>query len=71
MVQGLAERVLENGMPMPNIPEMSTVWTMDDAVDFIVQGEAPKSVLDETAEQIAAAPRSRLPAGKRRQPSAV
>lgn len=47
-------RQLENGVPMPNIPEMSAVWAMDDAVDFIVQGEDPKSVLDETTEQIAA-----------------
>lgn len=44
---------LDSGVPMPNIPEMSTVWAMDDAVDFIVQGEDPKSVLDETTGQIA------------------
>lgn len=45
---------IANGMPMPNIPEMSTVWNMDDAVDFIVQGENPQQVLDETVGQIAA-----------------
>ena len=45
---------IANGIPMPNIPEMSAVWEMDKAVDFIVQGDDPKSVLDEITGQIAA-----------------
>jgi arabinogalactan oligomer/maltooligosaccharide transport system substrate-binding protein len=45
---------IASGIPMPNIPEMSAVWEMDKAVDFIVQGDDPKSVLDEITEQIAA-----------------
>lgn len=45
---------LESGIPMPNIPEMSAVWAMDNAVDFIVQGEDPQAVLNEATEQIAA-----------------
>ncbi|SMF65108.1 carbohydrate ABC transporter substrate-binding protein, CUT1 family (TC 3.A.1.1.-) [Paenibacillus barengoltzii J12] len=45
---------IESGIAMPNIPEMSAVWNMDSAVDFIVQGEDPPSVLDEVTEQIAA-----------------
>ncbi|MBD2847186.1 extracellular solute-binding protein [Paenibacillus sp. IB182496] len=43
---------IESGVPMPNIPEMSAVWAMDSAVDFIVQGEDPQEVLDETVQQI-------------------
>ena len=45
---------IASGIPMPNIPEMSAVWEMDKAVDFIIQGDDPKSVLDEITEQIAA-----------------
>lgn len=43
---------IDSGMPMPNIPEMSAVWNMDSAIDFIVQGDAPQEVLDETVQQI-------------------
>lgn len=43
---------IESGMPMPNIPEMSAVWNMDSAIDFIVQGDNPQEVLDETTQQI-------------------
>lgn len=45
---------IDSGVPMPNIPEMSAVWEMDSAIDFIVQGDDPKAVLDETVEQISA-----------------
>ncbi|MNJ41748.1 Cyclodextrin-binding protein precursor [compost metagenome] len=45
---------IESGVSMPNIPEMSAVWEMDSAIDFIVKGDDPKAVLDETAEQISA-----------------
>ncbi|UOQ87247.1 sugar ABC transporter substrate-binding protein [Gracilibacillus salinarum] len=29
---------IPNGTPMPNIPEMSVVWDMDDAIELIVNG---------------------------------
>lgn len=50
---GFVEQI-KSGIPMPNIPEMSAVWEMDKAVDFIVQGDDPKAVLDEVVQQIAA-----------------
>jgi arabinogalactan oligomer/maltooligosaccharide transport system substrate-binding protein len=53
LYSGFVEQIA-NGIPMPNIPEMSAVWEMDKAVDFIVQGDDPKSVLDEITGQIAA-----------------
>lgn len=43
---------IESGMPMPNIPEMSAIWNMDSAIDFIVQGDNPQEVLEETVQQI-------------------
>lgn len=43
---------IESGISMPNIPEMSAVWAMDGAVDFIVQGDDVAAVLNETVDQI-------------------
>ncbi|GGK11798.1 maltose ABC transporter substrate-binding protein [Caldalkalibacillus thermarum] len=41
------------GEPMPNIPEMSMVWgPMNDALNFIAQGEDPREVLEEAVELI-------------------
>lgn len=40
------------GTPMPNVPEMSSVWDMDDAIELIVGGEDVKEVLDETVQNV-------------------
>ena len=40
------------GTPMPNIPEMSAVWDIDDAIELIVGGEDVKEMLDEVVENI-------------------
>ncbi|CAM3754939.1 extracellular solute-binding protein [Marinicrinis lubricantis] len=55
--QGFIEQI-ESGIQMPNVPEMTPVWEMDKAMDFILQGEDVRAVLDETVgtiqQQIAA-----------------
>jgi arabinogalactan oligomer/maltooligosaccharide transport system substrate-binding protein len=44
----------EYAVPMPNIPAMSSVWEpMEDAFEFISQGEDPAEVLEEAVQQIA------------------
>ncbi len=40
------------GTPMPNIPEMSAVWDMDNAIELIVGGEDVKEMLDEIVDNI-------------------
>ncbi|MFD3449329.1 extracellular solute-binding protein [Microbacteriaceae bacterium 4G12] len=44
----------ENGIPMPNIPEMQEVWKpAGDALQLVVTGkQAPKAALDEAVKQI-------------------
>lgn len=41
-----------NGTPMPNVPEMSSVWDMDDAIELIVGGEDVQEILDEIVQNI-------------------
>lgn len=43
---------VEFGTPMPNIPEMSAVWDIDDAIELINNGEDVGEVLDETVQFI-------------------
>ncbi|WP_017470794.1 sugar ABC transporter substrate-binding protein [Amphibacillus jilinensis] len=43
---------IEFGTPMPNIPEMSAVWDMDDAIQLIINGEDIEEVLQETVQNI-------------------
>ncbi|MGP4038429.1 sugar ABC transporter substrate-binding protein [Gracilibacillus sp. D59] len=44
---------IENGVPMPSTPQMSQVWEpMNNALQFIAEGEDPASVLPEAVEQI-------------------
>lgn len=43
---------IEHGTPMPNIPEMSAIWDMDDAIQLIINGEDIAEVLDETVQNI-------------------
>ncbi|MFC5468899.1 extracellular solute-binding protein [Cohnella suwonensis] len=43
---------IASGIPMPNVPEMTPVWEMDNALDFIMKGQDVKSVLDESVEKI-------------------
>ncbi|MFC4402557.1 sugar ABC transporter substrate-binding protein [Gracilibacillus xinjiangensis] len=44
---------IENGVPMPSTPQMSQVWEpMNNALQFIAEGEDPSSVLPEAVEQI-------------------
>lgn len=43
---------IEYGTPMPNIPEMSAVWDMDDAIQLIINGEDIEEVLSETVQNI-------------------
>lgn len=43
---------IEYGTPMPNIPEMSAVWDMDDAIQLIINGEDVKEVLTDTVQNI-------------------
>ncbi|MFA9458175.1 extracellular solute-binding protein [Halalkalibacter sp. AB-rgal2] len=50
---GYAEQI-EFGTPMPNIPAMSAVWDMDDAIEMINNGEDVAEVLDEIVEDIKA-----------------
>lgn len=43
---------VEFGTPMPNIPEMSPVWDMDDAIELINNGEDVKESLDDVVQNI-------------------
>src|SRR5699024_2972990 len=43
---------IDHGTQMPNIPEMSAVWGMDDAIELIIYGEDIEEVLDETVQNI-------------------
>ncbi|WP_112180367.1 sugar ABC transporter substrate-binding protein [Paraliobacillus zengyii] len=44
---------IANGVPMPSTPQMSQVWEpMNNALQFIAEGEDVSSVLDEAVEQI-------------------
>src|SRR5699024_11052742 len=40
------------GIAMPNIPEMSAVWDMDDAIELIINGDEIEDVLKSTGENI-------------------
>lgn len=49
-----AEQV-QYGVPMPSTPQMSQVWEpMNNALQFLAEGEDPQSVLEEAAQQIEA-----------------
>ncbi len=44
---------IEYGVPMPSTPQMAQVWApMNDALQFLAEGEEVESVLDEAVEQI-------------------
>lgn len=44
---------IEYGVPMPSTPQMSQVWEpMNNALQFLAEGEEVQSVLDEAVEQI-------------------
>lgn len=43
---------VEFGTPMPNIPEMSVVWDIDDAIELINNGEDVKETLDDVVANI-------------------
>lgn len=44
---------IEHGVPMPSNPEMDQVWEpMNDALQFIAEGDDVKEVLEEAVEQI-------------------
>jgi arabinogalactan oligomer / maltooligosaccharide transport system substrate-binding protein len=50
--QGFGEQ-LKNSEPMPNIPEMSQVWTpMNNALQFMAKGKDLQKVLDDAKKQI-------------------
>lgn len=51
LYQGFVEQIA-SGIPMPNVPEMTPVWEMDSALDFILKGDDVSAVLDETVEKI-------------------
>lgn len=51
LYQGFIDQIA-SGIPMPNVPEMTPVWEMDSALDFILQGQDVQAVLDETVEKI-------------------
>jgi arabinogalactan oligomer/maltooligosaccharide transport system substrate-binding protein len=51
LYKGFVDQIA-SGIPMPNVPEMTSVWEMDNAVDFILKGDDVTSVLDETVEKI-------------------
>ncbi|KGX92715.1 ABC transporter substrate-binding protein [Pontibacillus halophilus JSM 076056 = DSM 19796] len=41
------------GEPMPSVPEMSQIWEpMNNALQFLAQGDDPQEVMDETVQQI-------------------
>ncbi|KAA0967059.1 extracellular solute-binding protein [Sporosarcina sp. ANT_H38] len=48
---GYTEQI-KYGTPMPNIPEMSAVWDIDDAIELIVGGEDVQGILDESVQNI-------------------
>lgn len=48
---GYTEQV-EHGTPMPNIPQMSPVWDMDDAIELIVNGGEVEAVLTDIVQNI-------------------
>lgn len=48
---GYTEQI-EYGTPMPNIPAMSAVWDMDNAIELINNGEDVKEVLDDVVQNI-------------------
>ncbi|WP_272031551.1 sugar ABC transporter substrate-binding protein [Oceanobacillus kimchii] len=44
---------IEHGFPMPSAPEMAQVWEpMNNALQFLAEGEDPKTVLEEALEQV-------------------
>ncbi|WP_228275632.1 sugar ABC transporter substrate-binding protein [Gracilibacillus oryzae] len=43
---------IPNGTPMPNIPEMSIVWDIDDAIELIVNGGDVEEVLNDVVSNI-------------------
>ncbi|WP_255437578.1 extracellular solute-binding protein [Thalassobacillus sp. CUG 92003] len=44
---------IESGVPMPSAPQMSQVWDpMNDALQFLAEGEDVEKVLDDAANQI-------------------
>ncbi|WP_079710221.1 sugar ABC transporter substrate-binding protein [Paraliobacillus ryukyuensis] len=44
---------IEHGVPMPSTPQMSQVWEpMNNALQFLVEGEDPEAVLTEAVEYI-------------------
>ncbi|MBU5594083.1 extracellular solute-binding protein [Amphibacillus sp. MSJ-3] len=43
---------IDHGISMPNIPEMSAIWDMDDAIQLIINGEDIEDVLTETVQNI-------------------
>jgi Maltose-binding periplasmic proteins/domains len=49
--QGFVKQI-ESGIPMPNIPEMTPIWEMNNALGFILKGEDVSSVLNETVDII-------------------
>jgi arabinogalactan oligomer/maltooligosaccharide transport system substrate-binding protein len=51
VAQGFFDQI-QYGTPMPNIPEMSQIWAVDNALDFIIKGEDVKSVMDESVTNI-------------------
>src|SRR6185437_9501610 len=55
-VQAAFSRAFSVGVPMPNIPEMSQVWTpMNNAINLVVQGHAsPATALNGALRQIKA-----------------
>ena len=51
LYKGFTDQI-SNGVPMPNVPEMTPVWEMDNALDFILNGDDVQSVLNETVKKI-------------------
>lgn len=49
--EGYTEQI-NYGTPMPNIPAMSAVWDMDNAIELIVGGEDVQEILDEIVQNI-------------------
>ncbi|SER90965.1 arabinogalactan oligomer / maltooligosaccharide transport system substrate-binding protein [Gracilibacillus ureilyticus] len=49
--EGYTEQI-SNGTPMPNIPEMSIVWDIDDAIELIVNGGDVEEVLNDVVSNI-------------------
>ncbi|MBO0993105.1 extracellular solute-binding protein [Bacillus sp. SD088] len=49
--KGYTEQI-QYAAPMPNIPEMSAIWEIDDAIELISNGEDVKEVLDDAVDLI-------------------